>query len=293
MSDSDRRNPILPFDPAPLSKWLDGRQIASHRLLSGGKSSTNYLVETSADERFVYRLRKANDCRREAAVMAMARKLVPVPKVLAHDRGWCLMEFVEGEPLLDSIRHVAQAATLIPKLASLQFERPGWFDEGGEVGDFPFTFDDEGLHDAMLDEPQVRQWLGEDLAQEVRLLLDRERERMPRLSAKPCLVHADFNPSNILVREGKVVALLDWEFSHSGTSWMDIGNLRRNTPDHFRPQIAEGLRSGGFELPEDWELRAELIDLGSHLEFLITQRSDAFKRTRVDKVRKMLEFFER
>jgi aminoglycoside/choline kinase family phosphotransferase len=41
------------------------------------------------------------------------------------------------------------------------------------------------------------------------------------------LVHADFNPKNILVRGASVAAVLDWEFAFSGTPLFDVGNMLR------------------------------------------------------------------
>ncbi len=31
-----------------------------------------------------------------------------------------------------------------------------------------------------------------------------------------CLVHSDFNGTNILVRDGRITGVLDWEFAFAG-----------------------------------------------------------------------------
>jgi aminoglycoside phosphotransferase (APT) family kinase protein len=100
-----------------------------------------------------------------------------------------------------------------------------------------------------------------------------------------CLVHGDFNPSNILVRDGRIAAILDWEFAHAGTRWMDVGNLLRHCPLGLRQHVRAGLISGGASVPPDWQARAELVDLSSALEFLTGDRSDAFKGRCVERVR--------
>ena len=92
-----------------------------------------------------------------------------------------------------------------------------------------------------------------------------------------CLVHGDFNPSNILVKRGRIVAVLDWEFSHSGNPLMDISNLLRNTPADFHDEVKRGIEASGVSLPGDWLLRCDYFHLGSYLEFLTTRRSDSFK----------------
>ena len=102
------------------------------------------------------------------------------------------------------------------------------------------------------------------------------------------MVHGDFNPTNILIKNGEVSGVLDWEYSHSGTPFMDIGNLLRHTNPAYHPLIEQGLRAAGMDLPEDWLRRARLVDLTSHLEFLTTARSDSFKRECVEKIRRFL-----
>jgi aminoglycoside phosphotransferase (APT) family kinase protein len=93
---------------------------------------------------------------------------------------------------------------------------------------------------------------------------------------EPHLVHGDFNPTNILVYKGAVTGILDWEFSHVGSPYMDIGNLLRHTDPMHHGEIEAGLVAGGLNVPSDWRRKAEFADLSSHLQFLTTQRADAF-----------------
>jgi len=51
----------------------------------------------------------------------------------------------------------------------------------------------------------------------------REHQRHGR--GPPCVVHNDYNFNNILVEDGHVSAVLDWEFVHVGTAAADIGYL--------------------------------------------------------------------
>jgi aminoglycoside phosphotransferase (APT) family kinase protein len=55
----------------------------------------------------------------------------------------------------------------------------------------------------------------------------------------PDMVHADLNPSNVLVRDGAVVALVDIENAGSGTRATDLVTLQWNT---FQPSL-DGVRS--------------------------------------------------
>ena len=82
-----------------------------------------------------------------------------------------------------------------------------------------------------------------------------------RLLRERLLVHGDFNPSNILIQGGVISGILDWEYYHSGTPYMDIGNLLRHTDTVYHSKIKDGLEAGGMRLPMDWKERAELVDL--------------------------------
>jgi aminoglycoside phosphotransferase (APT) family kinase protein len=88
------------------------------------------------------------------------------------------------------------------------------------------------------------------------------------------LVHADFNPTNLLIAEtGDLSAVLDWEFSHVGCIWSDLGNLLRHRPsnplpDYFTPLLLEGLNDAGITLPSHWRALSLITDLTSACEFL-------------------------
>ena len=49
------------------------------------------------------------------------------------------------------------------------------------------------------------------------------REHLPEPPARATLVHGDYRPANILVVDGQLSAVLDWEFAHVGDPAEDIG----------------------------------------------------------------------
>ena len=51
----------------------------------------------------------------------------------------------------------------------------------------------------------------------VRQVLDLEDWRLAELGAESRLVHGDFNLTNILIKDGVVSGVPDWEFSHAGS----------------------------------------------------------------------------
>ena len=49
------------------------------------------------------------------------------------------------------------------------------------------------------------------------------RTHLPAAPAREVLVHGDFRPANVLVAQGRVTALLDWELAHRGDPAEDLG----------------------------------------------------------------------
>jgi len=81
-----------------------------------------------------------------------------------------------------------------------------------------------------LDKAEVRAWAGEDVVGRIEEIVKVESGRLGELESDSRLVHGDFNPTNVLINKRVVSGVLDWEYGHSGTPYMDIGNLLRNTP---------------------------------------------------------------
>ncbi len=91
----------------------------------------------------------------------------------------------------------------------------------------------------------------------------RRKEILDR-TTRACLVHSDFNPKNILVEPstGEVTGLLDWEYSHAGSPFTDLGNLLRFDR---RPDLADAVLStysdNVVDAPEDLLDRARAVDM--------------------------------
>ncbi len=94
---------------------------------------------------------------------------------------------------------------------------------------------------------------------EIELALAWLRENLPP-PLGPVLVHGDFKPGNVLVRDGELTALLDWELAHIGDPGEDLGwvtqPLRKR--EHFieghwgEEQVLERYRKGtGIEISAD------------------------------------------
>lgn len=283
----DRRNPYIPFQAGQIESFLKGREIRSVTMLASSGSNTTYRIVLREGGTFVLRLYAEGNAAREVFVMNLVRALVPVPEELYRGEGWSIFSFLPGCTLQDAPEYTFVAARTLASISKITFDRPGWIEADGSLTPFPFD-GISGFITDMLERPDVRGWLGPQMADALHVLLETEQARLAELDSQACLVHGDFNPSNILIYNGNVSGVLDWEFCHSGSPYADVGNLIRNTSPVYHDQINRGLREGGMVLPEDWQFRAGLIDLTSHLEFLTSGRTTVFKHQCVTRIERFL-----
>ena len=287
----DRRNPFLSYDESIIQSFLDSRRILSQSLMSSGKSNTNYHLFLSDNTTVILRLYSQGSAEREFYIMNLVKDLVPVPEEVDRGDGWSIFTFLEGNLLSETPEYSGAAAGMTARIASVTFEGKGWIQSDGTVEPFPFE-GGSGFVNEMLERDDVLGWIGPERSDAIQAVMQREKGKLEEMATDCCLVHGDFNPTNILIHGGIVSGVLDWEYSHSGTPYMDIGNLMRNTDEIYHGHIESGLRASGFDLPLDWKDRAQLVDLSSHLEFLTSTRADSFKHQCVVRIDRFLDHFK-
>jgi aminoglycoside phosphotransferase (APT) family kinase protein len=226
--------------------------LASLNPLSGGWSGETFVADV-AGERSVVRIYAGASHRGEnahdvdAALLRLVRGLVPAPDVLeirpadpAADLPALLVtSFLPGVradlllPELDDRGLAGLGARLgriLADLAGMPMLRAGPFVDGSlTIGSFAKdgqTID--GLPDFVaLHEEALAHWSQVEMEGLREVAVDAQA-RLDTVS-RFCLVHSDFNPKNLLVDPDtlEVTGLLDWEFSHAGHPYTDLGNLLR------------------------------------------------------------------
>lgn len=171
------------------------------------------------------------DVERQARIMkSLADTEVPVPPILWHGdeaeffgRPYFVAGFVDGFRLVDvptmpreEMRELARKG--VEKLAALhrvdwQSRRAAW---GGDGQPTPLTEEMKRL-DHLLDRPTL------DPASVGRSHELREKLRATIPDARIGIVHGDFQFSNIMFKDGRVVAVIDWEISLLGPTLLDVG----------------------------------------------------------------------
>lgn len=280
---NDRRYPYRDFREAALDAFLGGRNVVSARILPEGKNNSNYLLALSDGTCCILRLYSRATPGKECHVLRLVEGCVPVPVMQYQGDDFAVFTWLPGVPLHEVPAYAGEAAMALARIGTIRFAAPGQIHADGRVT--PWVFGGDGdFTGTMLRNAEVLRWLGIDRVAAIRRIMAREAPLLAEIGSERVLVHGDYNPSNILIHEGRVAGVLDWEYAMSGTPYMDIGNLMRHLPECHHAAIESGLRAGGMALPADWRQRAWLVDVSSQLEFLTSARADAFKRQCVARI---------
>jgi len=199
--------------------------VAADRLerLAGGDLSEVLLVRRP-DGRLTVAKGGAATGTEAAMLRALAKAGVPAPAVEGEHDGVLLLEHITNDQVL-SEKAWADLGGWIARLHACRGETYGW----------PADY---GLGTVQLDNRQHGDWplfWGEQRLVATASLLDRPwRERVERLAARlggllpeappPALLHGDLWSGNILVRDGRLAALID-PACHYGHAEADLGML--------------------------------------------------------------------
>lgn len=175
----------------------------------------------------------AADVYRQAALLrALALHDVPVAKVLWADEGdndlgapYVVVECVTGRehfPLLSAGQPEPGFAGVIWREAVRVLAMLERFPTREALREWsaPRTLADElDSWGATLMKAPEPGWIA--VGQQARNAL---REKLPAVDPA-CLVHGDYQPSNLLFEQGRISAIIDWDLAHIGSAGLDFGWL--------------------------------------------------------------------
>lgn len=187
---------------------------------------------------------------------------------------------------------VFACAQLLVAFGNLIFEAPGFLD-GDLVPHQPQGFGrPQEAATQTLASPHVAALLGTDLVDRLAAFL--QETPLPEYPHAR-LVHGDFNPANVLVKEGEkgweISALLDWEFAFAGSPMWDIANWLREAK-HVDPTYTQaflsGLEAAGFTLDAKWQHEVRARNIIMCLDLLARQEAPP-KEVMAGDLKKLLE----
>jgi aminoglycoside phosphotransferase (APT) family kinase protein len=276
---------------AQLSALVGGAEVVP---LSGGYSGETFLVTGSGDQA-VLRLyaRHPERAAIDQALLQRLRGLLPVPRVLeavtvpagADRPPFLLLEALPGDrldlvlPAADEAlrRRLGEAvAGVLTLLATERMPRPGLFVDAS-LDPAPFPPDAGDQRDFLRARLGTPWFAGlTDAERDGLRAVARRASAVTATPARIALVHADFNPKNLLVdpATGGVTGVLDWEFAYAGAPLGDLGNLLRFETDPVFTAAAAGTYiDRAPDVPPDWLEVARALDLYALLD--LAGRPDA------------------
>lgn len=300
-----RGTPALALDAtaaeALVAPAFPGARVTNAVAVEGGLANTNLrLTLAGRDSPLLLRLyqRDPAQARKEVALHRRLSGHVPVPAILyaAADNPvtggpYAVIEWIEAVHLgrvapglgdgarQDLGRNIGR---VLAAIHAVTFPTAGFLDADLQVAQ-PIDAGGDGLAGFLrlcLVDGRGGGRLGPDLTRAALAFAEREGPRLDPWTRPARLTHADFNGSNVLVRESaagwRIAAVLDWEFAFAGAPFFDFGNLLRpplGDLDGFAEAIADGYRKAGADLPADWRELARIADLTAWADFL--NRADA------------------
>jgi Ser/Thr protein kinase RdoA (MazF antagonist) len=289
-----QRQPFVHLDLDAI-QTLIGTPVAEAEPLSGGLRNSNYRVRL-ADQPTPVVLRlytshggrgfdSAEDapCSRELALNELVRDSVPMPRVLradpTADPPWALIEFAEGMRFDEALAEMSDAeverasrdaGAVLARIHAFGFDEPGLFGPSLQIAQ-SLRGSWLGMVERSMASGRVRERATPELADRILKLVEHHATRMEPFWNQAHLIHCDYKPWNMLVHNGRISAVLDWEFASSGPPLYDLAiflRYRDRHPPVYASAFLDGYDAAGGSVPDDVARLTRLIDLVSVCSFL-------------------------
>lgn len=267
------------FDPS--------HTVASFAPLPEGCRNTNYILHIrNSRARFLLRIFPAGEdsWKKEQRLLQLLRGEIPVQQLYfigrseaIEGRTYGIYEYVEGTSLQAAFAKGFTADGLLMRELALAL---------ASIHNHPYPvcgFLDQNLRvEAVL--PPLVQWYSLFMGEHARARLGDEltaeiEERIAESSAQLCqieqsvtLVHGDFRPPNLLIQDGRLRCILDWEFAMAGHPLSDLAQLfrRQESFSVFQRERFERVyrEHADFQLPDNWFHLGQLRDLANLLQMI-------------------------
>lgn len=250
--------------------------------ISEGCRTTNYIIQTSeCKNKYVLKIFFSTDqsYKREIQLLTKLKecKSIPVSKIyivsrsdLIQNKEYAIYEYMEGVTLGQAIkdgyiveerfiREVAKTLTMIHKH---KFDKVGFLDEDLNVKESvpPLKI----WYEKFIGE-RAKQRLGKSIINKISNIVKKYEKVLEKLDEEISLVHGDFQGTNILIKNGKLSGILDWEFAMAGHPLADIGQFFRYE-EYFNINLLkvfenEYNKNSDYKLEKDWYKISKLRDL--------------------------------
>jgi aminoglycoside phosphotransferase (APT) family kinase protein len=253
-------------------------------------------------------LRDKEAAYREKNLSLLLKQTIPIPQVYfigdyvnyrfaitEYIHGITLRDLLLGNQSYDLNSMMLSVGKMLSIIQTHRFDSAGFFNKELIVAEITtqdtlLQFDQECLKHT-----SVIQALGMEIITKIKLHIDHFKSYIPD-DHDNHLVHADFDPANILVDikngQWEITGILDWEFSFSGSPLWDVANMLRyahQMPVQFEESFLKGLKEG-YDLPPDFHISIYLLNLSSLLDCL-TRCPYGAQSNQCSDIRALINFF--
>lgn len=282
-----------------VARFEPGCRLVSHRRLVGGASaeSTALEIERPDGSRFGRVVRRHGEGDRAVnpdvardefeLLRLLAAEGFPVPLPRGHEASGTILptpfivtDFVEGTNELPPERREAAATRMAEELVRLHRLGAGDRRLAFLLRRDPLSRREIATERAAEEDHEVEQTIREAL-----------RPHWPLPQSEAVLLHGDFWPGNLLWRDGRLAAVIDWEDACLGDPLVDLGPARLELLWAWGEAAAEGF-TGDYERLSGRALdRLPLYDLWTALRALLRLPGWALDAAEAAEKRRLLRGF--
>jgi Ser/Thr protein kinase RdoA (MazF antagonist) len=225
-------------------------------------SSTVYRLDLKGGQAVYLKIPYSKEkLEREMEMLLLLRGHVPVPAILDYWKGddetagAILLEGIQGEPCIQGVG--VELSYQIGRHHALLHHAPLPHDHAGFDPKEWRTLVREKFEHFSLHASKV---LPQNLIEKSHRYFEKSMLELPQPDG-PCIIHLDFRPGNILVKDHKVAGIIDFESARIGSPEMDFSKVNRNIWEQH-----EGTKEAYVK---GYETIRPMIDLDSILPFFM------------------------
>jgi|GEM_PF-221341 len=272
-----------------LQAYYPKSDIKNISKVEGGCANINVLVELNNSNKLVVLriyLRDKNSAYKEKKISEILCGKIPIPEIyhITEKFGYtfAIVKYLEGTSLREILlsnrradigKIMLKVGETLGAISRVKFKVSGFFDKNFEINE---SIEKGSIYHfccRILEEENVKAILPLEKIKEIKNLFYEYETLLPDNSEKN-LVHGDFDPSNILVKEIngqlEISGIMDWEFAFSGSTLFDVANMLRYShkcPKTYSESFIKGLTKY-YKLPDSWKITMYLLNILSLLECL-------------------------
>ena len=199
-------------------------------------SSTVNILTLNSGEKVVLKIPfSKSKLKREKQILELLDNKIAVPKVIAYwegnenNTGALLLSYIDGHPIIGNISQslAFDMGVLLAKLH--QIKMPSYQLVGSESGDWWKSIRIKFYE--RIDE--CKGHIDNSFLIKCSIRFEEMFSNLPK-SDGPVLVHFDYRPGNILVKDDKIIGLIDFETSRGGSPDIDFTKVKVSIWDEYK-----------------------------------------------------------